>query len=227
MNMKYYALIVAGGSGNRMQSAIAKQFLPLEGRPVLMHTLTAFHNCSLKPTLLLVLNIHQHAYWDELCAEYDFNIPHEVVKGGVQRFHSVKNGLKAIKGNGIVAIHDAVRPLVSSTLITRSFEVATEKGNCIPGVTPTDSIRKILPGDKSEALNRSELALVQTPQTFRIDLLRKAYQEPFRNDFTDDASVVQYSGVDIHLIEGERENLKLTYPEDMEIAALFLKKRSV
>lgn len=225
--MKYYALIVAGGSGNRMQSAVAKQFLPLEGKPVLMHTLTAFYNCSLKPTLLLVLNIHQHAYWEELCAQYDFQVPHEVVKGGVQRFHSVKNGLKAIKGNGIVAIHDAVRPLVSTALITRSFEVAVEKGNCIPGVTPTDSIRKILPGDKSEALTRSELALVQTPQTFSIDLLRKAYKEPFRNDFTDDASVVQYSGVDIHLIEGERENLKLTYPEDMEIAALFLKKRSV
>jgi 2-C-methyl-D-erythritol 4-phosphate cytidylyltransferase len=225
--MKYYALIVAGGSGNRMQSAVAKQFLPLEGKPVLMHTLTAFYNCSLKPTLLLVLNIHQHTYWEELCAQYDFQIPHEVVKGGVQRFHSVKNGLKAIKGNGIVAIHDAVRPLVSTALITRSFEVAVEKGNCIPGVTPTDSIRKILPGDKSEALTRSELALVQTPQTFSIDLLRKAYKEPFRNDFTDDASVVQYSGVDIHLIEGERENLKLTYPEDMEIAALFLKKRSV
>ncbi|MBE9598196.1 2-C-methyl-D-erythritol 4-phosphate cytidylyltransferase [Pedobacter sp. MC2016-24] len=225
--MKYYALIVAGGSGNRMQSEVAKQFLRLSGKPVLMHTLEAFYACPLNPELLVVLNIHQHGYWEELCGLHHFHIPHQLIKGGTERFHSVKNGLKAIKGKGIVAIHDAVRPLVSPELIMRSFHVAEEKGNCIPGVKPTDSIRSILADGKTVALNRNELALIQTPQTFHIDQLRKAYQEPFRNDFTDDASVVQYAGMDIHMIEGDRDNLKLTYPEDMDIAALLIKKRGL
>lgn len=222
--MKYYAIVVAGGSGSRMQSSIAKQFLLLDGKPVLMHTIAAFDNCVLRPEILLVLNIHQHQYWEELCQTYDFEIPHQVIKGGEQRFHSVKNGLKAIKGNGIVAVHDAVRPLVSPALILKSFQVADECGNCVVGIKPTDSIRRILQDDKNEALNRNELALIQTPQTFRVDLLKKAYQIPFRNDFTDDASVAEYSGQKINLIEGERENIKITYPEDLDIAAFFLKK---
>jgi len=225
--MKYYALIVAGGSGNRMQSEVAKQFLRLNGKPILMHTLEAFHACGVNPELLVVLNIHQHEYWEELCRIHHFNIPHQLIKGGPERFHSVKNGLKAIKGKGIVAIHDAVRPLVSPALIMRSFHVAEEMGNCIPGVKPTDSIRRILAEGKTEALNRNELVLIQTPQTFHSDQLRKAYQEPFRNDFTDDASVVQYAGININMIEGERDNMKLTYPEDMDIAALLIKRRGL
>jgi 2-C-methyl-D-erythritol 4-phosphate cytidylyltransferase len=222
--MKYYAIIVAGGSGSRMQSDIAKQFLLLEGLPVLMHTIKAFSECSLTPHILLVLNIDLHKYWEELCLQYGFNIQHEVVNGGSQRFYSVKNGLKAIKGKGIVAVHDAVRPLVSTELISKSYQVAEEAGNCVVGITPTDSVRRISEGGKSEALSRNELALIQTPQTFDIDLLRKAYQTPFRNDFTDDASVVEYSGVSINLIEGERQNIKITYPEDLEIASILMKK---
>ena len=221
--MKYYAIIVAGGSGSRMQSDIAKQFLLLEGLPVLMHTIKAFSECSLTPHILLVLNIDLHKYWEELCLKHSFNIQHEVVSGGSQRFHSVKNGLKAIKGKRIVAVHDAVRPLVSAELISKSYQVAEEIGNCVVGVTPTDSVRRIS-GGKSEALSRNELALIQTPQTFDIDLLKKAYQTPFRNDFTDDASVVEYSGVSINLIEGERQNIKITYPEDLEIASILMKK---
>lgn len=225
--MKYYALIVAGGSGNRMQSEVAKQFLRLNGKPILMHTLEAFHACTLNPELLVVLNIHQHGYWEELCGLHHFNIPHQLINGGSERFYSVKNGLKAIKGNAIVAVHDAVRPLVSTELILKSFHVAQEKGNCIPGITPTDSVRRILADGKTLALNRNDLVLIQTPQTFHSDQLRKAYQEPFRNDFTDDASVVQYAGIDINIIEGERDNIKLTYPEDMDIAALLIKKRGL
>lgn len=223
--MKYYAIIVAGGSGNRMQTTIAKQFLSLQGKPVLMHTVAAFHQCAAKPAIILVLNIHHHAYWEELCSTHNFNIPHTVIKGGEQRFHSVKNGLKSIKGKGIVAVHDAVRPLVSPALILKAYQEAAEKGNAVAAVTPTDSIRKISPQHKSIALNRNEFALVQTPQTFNVDTLKKAYQNPFRNEFTDDASVAEHAGFEINLIEGERENIKITYPEDLEIADILLKKR--
>ena len=225
--MKYYAILVAGGSGSRMQNSIAKQFLLLGGKPVLMHTLEAFHQCVLNPEILLVLNIHQHVYWEELCNTYNCTIPHQVIKGGEQRFHSVKNGLKAIKGKGIVAVHDAVRPLVSPELISKSFQVAKELDNCVVGITPTDSIRRIIGGNKSESLNRNEVALIQTPQTFNLDVLRKAYEKPFSNEFTDDASVAEYSGFEINLIEGERQNIKITYPEDLEIASMFLSKRNI
>jgi 2-C-methyl-D-erythritol 4-phosphate cytidylyltransferase len=222
--MKYYAIIVAGGSGNRMQSSIPKQFLLLDGKPVLMHTITAFSECLLKPQILLVLNIDQHKYWNELCMKYNFDIPHQVIKGGIQRFHSVKNGLKAIKGKGIVAVHDAVRPLISADLITQSFQVAEEKGNCIIGITPTDSVRRLLAAGKSETINRDQLVLIQTPQTFEVELLRKAYQAAYRNEFTDDASVAEYAGYKINLIEGERENIKITYSEDLAVASILRKK---
>lgn len=219
--MKYYAIIVAGGSGNRMQSPVPKQFLLLDGKPILMHTITAFSECLLQPQLLLVLNIDQHTYWEQLCLQYNFTIPHQVIKGGTQRFHSVKNGLKAIKGTGIVAVHDAVRPLISAGLITKSFQVAEERGNCIIGITPTDSVRKISEGGKTEAINREQLALIQTPQTFRLEVLKKAYQAVYRNEFTDDASVAEYAGYKINLIAGERENIKITYPEDLKMASIF------
>lgn len=222
--MKYYAIIVAGGSGSRMQSEIPKQFLLLDGKPILMHTLEAFAKCPLNPELILVLNIHQHQYWEELCATHSFHIKHTLVKGGDQRFHSVKNGLKAIKGKGIVAIHDAVRPLISESLILRSFAAAEANGNAVVGIKPTDSVRSIDAAGKTTALNRADLLMIQTPQTFSIEVLRKAYQQPFRNEFTDDASVVEYSGSTINIIEGTRENIKITYPEDLEIATIFIKK---
>lgn len=224
--MKYYAIIVAGGSGSRMQNVVAKQFLLLDGKPILMHTLEAFAACPLQPELLLVLNIHQHQYWEQLCRAHSFTISHQLIKGGEQRFHSVKNGLKAIKGKGIVAVHDAVRPLVSPELILRSFEAAEAQGSAVAGIAPTDSVRRIAADGKTEALNRNELLLIQTPQTFTTEILRKAYQQPFRNEFTDDASVAEYSGFTINVIEGARENLKITYPEDLEIALLYKKKGS-
>ena len=223
--MKYYAIIVAGGTGSRMQTAEAKQFLLLEGLPILMHTLKAFNDCILKPQILLVLNIHQHQYWEELCTKYNFSVLHEVVKGGEERFHSVKNALKMIKGSGIVAVHDAVRPLISASLIEKSFHVAAEKGNAVAGIHPTDSVR-IAENSSNKALNRDMVYLIQTPQTFQTVQLKKAYQQPFRNEYTDDASVVGHAGYEINIIEGERNNLKITYPLDLTLASILLKKGS-
>ena len=224
--MKYYAIIVAGGSGSRMQNPIAKQFLLLNGKPILMHTLEAFQQCVLNPEILLVLNVQLHPYWAALCTAHQFNVPHQVVEGGDHRFHSVKNGLDHIN-EGIVAVHDAVRPLVSPELILKSFKIAETKGNAVTGVHPTDSVRKMFEDQSSEMMNRDAVVLIQTPQTFRVDVLKKAYEEPYRNEFTDDASVVEYAGFKINLITGERTNLKITHPEDLKIAALLLNKKGL
>lgn len=215
--MKYYAIIVGGGSGSRMQNVIAKQFLLLKNKPILMHTLEAFYSSSFKPEIILVLHPDLHQNWDSLCKEYNFNLPHLVVKGGEQRFHSVRNGLMSIRGEGIVAIHDGVRPFISPALIDRSFEQAEQVGNAIACVKAIDSIRRIKNGE-SKTINREEIVLVQTPQTFEISQLRKGYSQHYRSKFTDDASVVQKAGFKINLIEGERNNLKITYPEDLILA---------
>jgi len=222
--MKYYAIVVAGGSGNRMQNAVAKQFLLLAGKPILMHTLERFNECILKPEIILVLNIDQHRYWEDLCVQYNFDVPHRLVKGGVQRFHSVNNGLKTIKGNGIVAVHDAVRPLVSTELILASYQVAEEKGSAIVAVQPTDSVRMIQ-GEDTLSLKRDELYLIQTPQTFEVSLLKKAYKADYRNDFTDDSSVVEYAGNKLVVIPGSRDNIKITYAEDLEWAEFILQRK--
>jgi len=222
--MRYYAIVVAGGTGNRMQNTVAKQFLLIENRPVLMHTLEAFHKCVLNPDIILVMNIHQQAYWKELCDTYNFNIPHLLIDGGKERFDSVKNGLDRIKDDGIVAVHDAVRPLVSASLILHTFQMAAQNGNAIAAIQPVDSVRRKTISNATEAINRDELFLIQTPQTFQISQLRKAYLQVFRNDFTDDASVVEKAGFTINLVEGERSNIKITYPQDLELASFLLSK---
>jgi 2-C-methyl-D-erythritol 4-phosphate cytidylyltransferase len=224
--MKYYAIIVAGGKGNRMNKATAKQFLELDGKPILMHTIEACHKCVLHPEIILVLNIDQHQFWEELCLLHHFIIPHQVIKGGQERFDSVKNGLKAIKGKGVVAIHDAVRPLVSTELIRASFEMALKHGNAIAAIQPVDSVRVKKEGQNSVALNRNEVFLIQTPQTFLIGQLKKAYLQPYRNEFTDDASVVEKAGFSIHILPGERSNIKITYAQDLELASFLLKNKS-
>lgn len=222
--MKYYAIIVAGGKGSRMNHTVAKQFLLLQGRPVLMHTLSAFHACSTQPELILVLNPAQHGYWKELCSAYDFDLPHQVVEGGKERFDSVKRGLSSIQGEGIIAIHDAVRPLVSAQLIDTAYEFARHKGNAVAAIQPVDSIRIKREGEESKILNRNELYLIQTPQTFTSEQLKKAYLQPYQPEFTDDASVVEQAGYPITLIPGERNNLKITYSQDLEMAEFLLKK---
>ncbi|GAB1463775.1 2-C-methyl-D-erythritol 4-phosphate cytidylyltransferase [Pedobacter sp.] len=220
--MKFYAIIVAGGAGKRMQTAIAKQFLLLNNKPVIMHTLQAFYISEIRPEIILVLAKAEHQYWKDLCLKYNFDIPHTLVEGGKERFHSVRNGLMTIKEDGIVAIHDAVRPAVNTSLITQTFQIALEAGNAIPCVKPSDSIRK-LQENSSKIVNRDKLVLIQTPQTFEIGQLRKAYQQRYSSKFTDDASVVEAAGYPINLINGSRNNIKITYPEDLELASFLLK----
>ena len=220
--MKFYAIIVAGGSGKRMQTAIAKQFLLLNEKPVMMHTLQAFYVSEVEPEIIVVLAKAEHEYWKELCFKYNFNIPHTLVEGGKERFHSVRNGLMSIKEDGIVAIHDAVRPVVNSNLITQTYKQAIEFGNAIPCVRPSDSVRE-LEATGSKILNRDKLVLIQTPQTFDLGQLRIAYQQSFSPIFTDDASVVEAAGFPINLIEGNRNNVKVTFPEDLELASFLLK----
>jgi len=221
--MKYYAIIVAGGSGNRMQTETPKQFLLLKNLPVLMHTIKAFAQSDSQPRILLVLNKEQQGYWKRLCEEFNFRIPHEVIDGGAERFHSVKNALDTINDESFVAIHDAVRPLVSKELIDTCFKKAETQGNVIAAVQSSDSVR-LLRDDKTTALKRDEIYLVQTPQTFNFEILKEAYQQDYSIHFTDDASVVESIGYEINIVEGERNNIKITYPIDLELAELLLKK---
>ncbi|GGH03792.1 2-C-methyl-D-erythritol 4-phosphate cytidylyltransferase [Pedobacter zeae] len=220
--MKDYAIIVAGGSGNRMQTETPKQFLLLKNLPVLMHTIKAFAQSDTQPKILLVLGKDQQDSWAHLCEEFNFDIPHEIIDGGKERFHSVKNAIQTIEGDGFVAIHDAVRPLVSKSLIDNCFKAAKVQGNVIAAIPSSDSVR-ISRDQKTSALKRDEVYLVQTPQTFNINVIKEAYNQDFANHFTDDASVVESIGYGINIIEGERENLKITYPIDLELAELLLK----
>ncbi|MEJ7694450.1 2-C-methyl-D-erythritol 4-phosphate cytidylyltransferase [Daejeonella sp.] len=222
--VKYYAIIVAGGSGSRMHADVPKQFMLLNGRPVLMHTIEAFHSSASAPEIVLVLNEAFHQYWKELCAEYTFSIPHQLVKGGEQRFHSVQNGLEDITEPAIVAIHDAVRPCISLQIIDSAYKQAEETGNAVVAVKSRDSIRQ---GTKTGtvSLNRDEIYLIQTPQVFKIEILNKAYGQEYRSEFTDDAAVVESSGVKILLIEGDTRNLKITYPEDILVAQTYLRSK--
>jgi 2-C-methyl-D-erythritol 4-phosphate cytidylyltransferase len=225
--MKYYAIIVAGGKGNRMQQAVPKQFSELEGLPVLMHTLQAFHQCVLNPEIILVLNTTLRQQWEQLCAHYSFTVPHQVISGGEERFHSVRNGLAVIQEESVVAIHDGVRPLVTADLILRSYQMAEEKGNAVAAIQPVDSVRFKKDGMESSTLNRDELYLIQTPQTFSSKQLETAYNQPYSNSFTDDASVVERAGFVINLLEGERSNIKITYSQDMALAGFLLNNKGL
>ena len=224
--MKTYAIIVAGGSGSRMHSAVPKQFLLLNGLPVLMHTINTFHNCQAQPQIIVVLPADSHDYWNELCKTHQFNIVHELISGGETRFHSVKNGLSLINDeHSIVAVHDAVRPLINKEVIDESYECAAQYGNAIVAIKSRDSVRQIK-DNRSISLVRDEIYLIQTPQTFQVEQLKFAYQQPYRANFTDDASVVEQTGVNINLISGSYQNIKITFPEDIAIAEFLLKNNS-
>ena len=204
-----------------MQSDVPKQFMLLNGKPILMHTIESFYYSDFKPEIILVLNVDFITYWEQLCEKYNFLIPHTLIKGGLQRFHSVKNGIKAIKEDSVIAIHDAVRPLASNELICRSFKEAEESGNAIVAIKSKDSVRQ-QKGNTSLSLNRDEIYLIQTPQTFQFELLNQAYKQEYSNEFTDDASVVERTGITLNLIEGESKNLKITFPEDLSLAEFYL-----
>ncbi len=215
------AIIVAGGSGRRMGKEIPKQFIEIHGKPILMHTLSRFFEADPAIQLIVVLPESQHEYWKNLVAEYNFNIKHAVVKGGVERFFSVFNGLQSVTENSLVAIHDGVRPLVSVETIVKCFQTAADQGNAIPVIPAMESIRKVI-DNKSKAVNRDRYFMVQTPQVFQSEIILKAYQQEYDCNFTDDASVIEKAGYMVHLVEGNVENIKITRPVDLKIAeALF------
>ena len=219
-SLPQFAVIVAGGSGVRMGGDVPKQFLPVAGLPVLMHTLRRFHDYSPRLSIILVLPGKDVPYWEELCRQYGFTLPVTVVTGGNTRFQSVKNGLAAIAAEeGLVAIHDGVRPLVPQATIEESFRVADEKGCAVAAVALKDSIRSVSPGGGSQALDRSAFRLVQTPQTFRLSIIRRSFDQPELPGFTDDASVAESAGFPITLIEGAYANIKITTPDDLLWAA--------
>ena len=217
---KKFAIIVAGGSGSRMQTELPKQFLLIHNKPILMHSIEKFAMDDIE--IILVLNVDYHEYWQKLCAQYSFTIPHVLVQGGRNRFESVKSGLKHVSAHSIVAVHDAVRPLIKQERIKEAFAYAETHGNAVISVRSKDSIRRVQE-EHSTAVPRDEYYLIQTPQVFQSELLIKAYKEEFRNEFTDDASVVERSGVRINLIEGDYSNLKITFPEDLLFAESLLK----
>jgi 2-C-methyl-D-erythritol 4-phosphate cytidylyltransferase len=221
-HLKRYAIIVAGGSGTRMQSKVPKQFLLLNGLPVLMYTLQAFYRCQPQPKLILVLPQDYHTYWTRLCDDHQFQLPHELVSGGDSRYQSVKNALNFIEEDALVAVHDAVRPLIDITIIEETYKQAAKLGAVVTAVKSRDSIRQVKE-NYTQSLLRDEIYLVQTPQTFNAALLKKAYEQPYHRGFTDDASVVEQAGHTISIVEGSYQNFKITFPEDIAIAELLLK----
>lgn len=234
-----FAIVVAGGKGLRMGSDIPKQFIPVGGTPVLMRTLSRLHAWDDAMTLVLVLPATQRDYWQTLCRDHRFTVPHAIVDGGDTRFHSVLNGLRHVQSltaaaDALVAVHDGVRPFVSFEVLDRCFATAALQGAAIPVVPVVETLRELTgtpsPANGNDApdgaaapgsitRDRSLYRLVQTPQVFRLDLLSEAYRQPYRETFTDDASVVEALGHVIALTDGNRENIKLTTPYDLTIAA--------
>jgi 2-C-methyl-D-erythritol 4-phosphate cytidylyltransferase len=211
-----YIIIVAGGKGLRMGGEIPKQFLPIGGKPVLMRTLERFLEYSKDLQIILVLPEAQQEYWHQLCEEYHFDVTYTLANGGQTRFHSVQNGLAKVPDDaqGVVGVHDGVRPFVSIEVISNCFETARTKKAVIPVTPVVETLRHINEGTKA----RADYRLVQTPQCFDIQLLKDANRQPYNDGFTDDASVVEAFGFDITLVEGNRENIKITTPFDLKIA---------
>jgi 2-C-methyl-D-erythritol 4-phosphate cytidylyltransferase len=205
-----------------MKSDIPKQFIPLSGLPVLMHSIRAFIHFD--PSILIVVALPSEfrKMWEELCNRYDFRIGHTISNGGEKRFHSVKNALLLIPDESLVAIHDGVRPLVSAETIRNAFHDAGKYGNAVPVIPVHDSVRKA-EGDSNSVVPRDSLRLIQTPQVFRAELIKNAYRSADRDDYTDDATLLEMTGERIHLFEGNRENIKITYPVDIEVAEALLK----
>jgi 2-C-methyl-D-erythritol 4-phosphate cytidylyltransferase len=225
LNSKEYALIVAGGKGTRIKSSLPKQFIELNGKPVLIHTLEAFLRYSSSITIILVLPEDDFETWNALSRKYNFTHSIVLQKGGDTRFQSVRNGLEKISGDGLVAIHDGVRPLVSEDIIGASFRLAAVHKTAVTAVRLKESIR-MTDQDNTKAVDRSRFRLIQTPQTFDVSLIKKAYEMKEDPSLTDDASVAERSGQVISLFEGSYENIKITTAEDLIIAEALLKKKS-
>lgn len=215
-----YVIIVAGGKGLRMGGDIPKQFIAVNGKPVLMRTIERFREYSESLHIILVLPKAQQEYWQSLCREYHFTVSHEIADGGETRFHSVQNGLRMIPDDatGVVGVHDGVRPFVSTDVIQRCYDTARTAKAVIPVATVVETLRHIHADGSGENVLRSNYRLVQTPQTFDIQLLKQANKQPYSESFTDDASVVEGIGQQVTMVDGNRENIKITTPFDLIIA---------
>lgn len=219
-----YVVIVAGGKGLRMGGDVPKQFLLLGGKPVLMRTIERFHTFDAQLQSILVLPPDQQGYWHELCLAHHFKLPYLLADGGATRFESVRNGLALIPNDaqGVVAVHDGVRPMVSEKVIERCFAMACKTQAVIPVTPVVETLRQIMPDGASQTVNRDAYRLVQTPQTFDLQLLKQAYQQPYSTAFTDDASVVEALGIQITMVEGNKENIKITTPFDLDVCERLL-----
>jgi 2-C-methyl-D-erythritol 4-phosphate cytidylyltransferase len=221
-----YALIVAGGKGTRIKSSLPKQFIELNGKPILLHTIEAFYRYSDKINIVLVLPEDDFEIWNAICKKFNFTKPIILQKGGESRFQSVKNGLSKIEGAGLVAIHDGVRPLVSEDIIGASFRLAAVHQSAVAAVRLKESIR-MTDQDNTKAVDRSKFRLIQTPQTFDLQLIKKAYEIKEDTSLTDDASVAERAGHIISLFEGSYENIKITTQEDLIVAKALMEERSI
>jgi len=221
--MRRFVLITAGGSGTRMKSELPKQFLEIAGKPLLIHTFQAFLRFDPALEFVLVLPENQIHYWKERCLKQKFGQPHQIAMSGPTRFHSVKSGLKLVPESSLVAIHDGVRPLVSEKTIEQVFYYAEKFGNAIPAIPASESLR-ITDHALNQALPREKVRIVQTPQCFRADLIKKAYNRNYKEEFTDDATLLEADGHRIYLVDGSPENFKITTPTDLKIAASLLEK---
>ena len=233
--MSEYVIIVAGGKGLRMGADIPKQFLPIGGRPVLMRTIERFRAYSSSLRIILVLPQAQQDYWHQLCRQYQFDVDYQLTNGGETRFHSVQNGLALIPddADGVVGVHDGVRPFPAIEVIHRCYETVRTAKAVIPVIPVVESVRRLLHDELSSkgepvtatsvSVDRSDYRLVQTPQVFDIQLLKAANRQPYRDTFTDDASVVESYGQAITLVEGNRENIKITTPFDLQIAEALIR----
>ena len=219
--MEKYAIIVAGGTGSRLGDDIPKQFLLLAGKPLLMYSIEAFYEYD--PLIHIIVALHPDftSNWAQLCKKFSFPVIHQTVPGGKTRFHSVRNALSTIQGEGLVAVHDAARPVLPVNLISKTFNEAILHGNAIPGIPLNETVRMIENG-KISLVDRTTLRIIQTPQTFDLGLLKKAYEQDYRPEFTDDASLLEAMGKEIHLIPGDPRNIKITIPGDIRIAELFM-----
>lgn len=216
--MRRFTIIVAGGKGIRMNSPILKQFIELRGKPVLMRTIEAFANFDSTMDLFVVIPVDQFKTWHDLCEKHQFTIPHRLVEGGNTRFESVSHALDQIHQDGIIAVHDGVRPLVSRSLIERCFETAEKMGSAIPTRTIVESLRQRTAQGKTIGVNREDYLFVQTPQVFNSIILKAAYRRVEPKNYSDDASLVDSFGIAINLVEGERRNIKITDPIDLKVA---------
>lgn len=222
MNRKRYAVILAGGHGERMAADVPKQFLNLAGKPILRHTVERFLEIEGGVEIIVVLPTEYKEYWKEYCRREGFLPRYILPSGGITRFHSVQNALQYVPEGALVAVHDGVRPLVTAEFLERLYEEAEEHKAVIPALHPVETVRQQGRGESSFLLDRNEILLVQTPQVFHSELLKKGYSQPYLPSFTDDASVVEAAGGKVKIVEGLRSNIKITTPADLKIAEALL-----